>query len=57
LNKNGIKAKWITEHDEKHPLSELVRKENETELDHAKRTISDYPQKFYHHQFLKLQTY
>ena len=46
LNKNGIKAKWPTEHDEVHPLEDLKKLENETDDDYAKRTLSDYPQKW-----------
>jgi len=46
IAKNGIKVRWFYEEEKNHPLSEIGKNIEESEEDHSKRVLSEYPQKW-----------
>ena len=46
MEKNGIKVKWLYEQENKHPLLEIPIKKDESNEDHTKRVLVEYPKKW-----------
>ena len=46
MEKNGIKVKWYYEVEKDHPLLEIDKNKDESDEDHSKRVLVEYPQKW-----------
>jgi ABC-type oligopeptide transport system ATPase subunit len=46
MEKNGIKVKWYFECEKTHPLYEIEKIKEESDEDHSKRVLAEYPQKW-----------
>jgi thymidylate kinase len=46
IKKNGIKVKWIYEQEKDHPISEIDKNKDESDEDHSKRVLVEYPKKW-----------
>jgi len=46
MEKNGVKVKWYYEVEKDHPLVEIEKIKEESDEDHSKRVLTEYPQKW-----------
>ncbi|NOR44806.1 MAG: hypothetical protein GQ534_04400 [Candidatus Delongbacteria bacterium] len=46
MKKNGIKVKWLHEEERNHPLAEMQKNKGESDEDHTKRVLIEYPKKW-----------
>ena len=46
FKKNGIKAKWLYEEEDNHPLENIIRNENESDSDYIERFLHEMPIKW-----------
>jgi len=46
MEKNGVKVKWYYEVEKDHPVFEILKNDDESDLDHSKRVFEEYPKKW-----------